>query len=94
MNGLGSYIVWQRPETREITKVYCPAAPGTLMCQGMKDRERDRLKQTYGRNVPVWVEDVGEEQYVAFGPFLFGIVFGTIASLVINVIQRQTKREV
>ena len=64
------------------------------MCQGMRDRERNKLKQAYGRNVPVWVESVGEEQYVAFGPFLFGSIIGILTSLMINAIQKQTKREV
>ena len=94
MDGQGSYVVYKRPDSRELVKIYCPAAPGTLMCQGMKDRERAKLKQTYGRNVPVWVEDVGEEQYVAFGPVLFGAIVGVLTSVLLTAINKQPKREV
>jgi hypothetical protein len=94
MNGLGSYIVHQKPDSREIVKVYCPASPDTLICQGMRDSEKTRLRSAYGRNVPVWIESVGEEQYVSFGPFLFGTIFGVLTSLALNIIQKQTKREV
>ena len=94
MNGLGSYIVWQRPDSREIVKVYCPASPGTLLCTGLKDKEERRLRSVYGRKIPVWVEAAGEEQYVAFGPFLFGSIIGVLTSITISAIQKQTKREV
>jgi len=94
MDGLGSYVVYKRPDSTELVRIYCPAAPGTIMCQGLKERESLRLKQTYGRNVPVWVEDVGEEQYAAFGPFLFGSIIGVLTSIIINAIQKQPKREV
>ena len=94
MDGLGSYVVYKKPGTSELVRIYCPAAPGTLLCQGLKDKESTRLKANYGRNVPVWVEDVGEEQYVSFGPFLFGSIVGILTSVMINAIQKQTKREV
>lgn len=94
MEGLGSYIIYQRPDTRELVRIYCPSAPGTLMCQGMRDKERSRLEDTYGRKVPVWVERVGEEQYVSFSPFLFGTVIGILTSLMINIWQKSGKREV
>jgi len=94
MNGPGSYVVYSRPDSRELVRIYCPAAPGTLLCQGMRDRERAKLKQTYGRNVAVWVEDVGEEQYVAFGPVLFGTIVGVLTSLFLSAIHKQPKREV
>ncbi len=94
MNGQGSYIVYKRPDTHDLVRIYCPAAPGTLLCQGLKDKEKARLKATYGRNIPVWVEDVGEEQYVAFGPVLFGAILGVLTSVMLAAIQKQPKREV
>ena len=94
MDGLGSYIVYKRPDTRELVRIFCPAAPETPQCQGLRDKERASLRSTYGRDVPIWVEDVGGEQYLDFAPILFGAILGVLTGVILNAIDQQTKREV
>ncbi len=80
--------MWDHPDTGEHVRTYCSGSRAQVDTQLIL--EHGRAKGLVGRYVDVNIERAGEEGYVHFGGFLFGLVIRTLIDILVKSVTRRS----